>query len=67
MEKQNGEQEHDRRALKQRRDASKDVLPDDVEQDALEREEGGGREHSACEDGRGVREQVTEKVRQLGN
>ncbi len=67
MEKQNGEQEHDGHALKQWRDASKDVLPDDVEQDALEREEGGGRKRSACEHSRGVREKVTEKARQLSN
>ena len=67
MEKQNGEQDHDRHALKQRRNASKDVLSDDVEQDALEREEGGGREHSTREDSRGVRDNVAEKVRQLSN
>jgi len=67
MEKQNGEQERDGHALKQRRDASKDVLPDDVEQDALEREEGGGRKHSACEHSRRVCQQVMEKTRQLSN
>src|SRR5882757_6043881 len=33
MKKQNGEQKHNRCALKQRRDASKDVLPENVEQD----------------------------------
>ncbi len=67
MEKQNGEQEHDGHALKQRRDTSKDVLADDVEQDALEREKSGGCKCSAREDGRGVREKMTKKVRQLSN
>jgi hypothetical protein len=55
MEKQNGEQKHNRCALKQRRDASKDVLFENVEQDALEREESSGCEHSARADSRGVR------------
>ena len=58
MEEKNGEQEHDGHALKQRRNTSKDVLPDGVEQDALEREEGGGRKHPTCKDSGGVREQM---------
>jgi hypothetical protein len=67
MKKQNCEQKHDGHALKQWCDASKDVLADDVEHHPLECEEGGGRERSAREDSYGVCQEMTEKVRQLGN
>jgi hypothetical protein len=58
IEKQNGEQEHDGGALKQRRNAPNDVLSDDVKQDPLEREEAGGRKYPTRKDGGGVREQM---------
>jgi hypothetical protein len=58
MEKENGQQQHDGSALKQRRDPPEYVLPNEIEQDALEREEGSGREHSASEDSSGVGNQM---------
>jgi hypothetical protein len=67
MKQKNGEQDHDGRALKQRRHASKEMLSEEVEQDALEREEGGGREGSAGEDGESVRKQMDCGVGALRN
>ena len=66
-EQQDGEQEHDGRALKQRGDAAKDVFADGVEEDALQGEECGGGEHSAREDCGEVGEIVAEEVGLLGD
>ena len=67
IEKQNGEQEHDGGALKQRRNTPNDMLSDDVEQDSLKRQEGGGRKHPARKDSGRVREQMTKGVRLFSN